>query len=165
MTSRTICAACASGLLLLSGACGGSEQGSSEGDAADAATTTAAVTTSAGLSAVEPWARPADAGKNTAVYLEMENSLPEGDSLTGVRSAAAERTELHESVMEGETMRMRPMIGIALPSGGRIEFRPMGPHVMLFRLRDPLVPGDSVEVTFDFASGRSLAVRAGVRTP
>ena len=165
MTSRTICAACASGLLLLSGACGGSEQGSSEGDAADAATTTAAVTTSAGLSAVAPWARPADAGKNTAVYLEMENSLPEGDSLTGVRSAAAERTELHESVMEGETMRMRPMIGIALPSGGRIVFRPMGPHVMLLRLRDPLVPGDSVEVTFDFASGRSLAVRAGVRAP
>lgn len=164
MTSRTIFAACASGLLLLTGACGGSEQGTSEGDVADA-TTTSAVTTAAGLSAVAPWARPADAGKNTAVYLEMENTLPEGDSLTGVRSAAAERTELHESVMEGETMRMRPMIGVALPSGGRIVFRPMGPHVMLLRLRDPLVPGDTVEVIFDFASGRSLAVRAGVRAP
>ena len=165
MTSRTICAACARGLLLLSGACGGSEQGSSEGDAADAATTTAAVTTSAGLSAVAPWARPADAGKNTAVYLQLENTLPDGDSLIGVRSEGAERAALHESVMEGATMRMRPMIGVALPSGGRIAFRPMGPHVMLLRLRDPLVPGDTVEVTFDFASGRSLAVRAGVRTP
>lgn len=164
MTSRTIFAACASGLLLLTGACGGSEQGTSEGDAADA-TTTSAVTTTMGLAALEPWARPADAGKNTAVYLEMENTLPKGDSLTGVRSEAAERTELHESVMEGETMRMRPMIGVALPSGGRIVFRPMGPHVMLLRLRDPLVPGDTVEVTFDFASGRSLVVRAGVRTP
>ncbi|MFM8302653.1 MAG: copper chaperone PCu(A)C [Gemmatimonadota bacterium] len=164
MTSRTIFAACASGLLLLTGACGGSEQGASEGDAADA-TTTSAVTTTMGLAALDPWARPADVGKNTAVYLEMENTLPEGDSLTGVRSEAAERTELHESVMEGETMRMRPMIGVALPSGGRIVFRPMGPHVMLLRLRDPLVPGDTVEVTFDFASGRSLVVRAGVRTP
>jgi len=164
MTSRTIFAACASGLLLIAGACGGSERGTPEGDAANA-TTTSDVTTTTGLSVVEPWARPADAGKNTAVYLEMENTLPEGDSLTGVRSAAAERTELHESVMEGETMRMRPIIGVALPSGGRIVFRPMGPHVMLLRLRDPLVPGDTVEVTFVFASGRSLAVRAGVRTP
>ncbi|MFM8301635.1 MAG: copper chaperone PCu(A)C [Gemmatimonadota bacterium] len=164
MTSRTIFAACASGLLLLTGACGGSEQGTSEGDAADA-TTTSAVTTTMGLAALNPWARPADAGKNTAVYLELANTLPEGDSLTGVRSAAAERTELHESVMEGETMLMRPMIGVALPSGGRIVLRPMGPHVMLLRLRDPLVPGDTVEVTFDFASGRSLAVRAGVRAP
>ncbi len=165
MTSRTICAAYASGLLLLTGACGGSEQGTSEGDAADATSTSSAVTTTTGLAALDPWARPADAGKNTAVYLELANTLPESDSLTGVRSEAAERTELHESVMEGATMRMRPMVGVALPSGGRIVFRPMGPHVMLLRLRDPLVPGDSVEVTFDFASGRSLAVRAGVRAP
>ena len=165
MTSRTIFAACASGLLLLTGACGGAEHGTPEGDAADSDTTTAAVTTSTGLSAVEPWARPADTGKNTAVYLQLENALSEGDSLIGVRSEVADRTELHESVLEGETMRMRPLIGVALPSGGRIAFRPMGPHVMLLRLRDPLVPGDTVEVTFDFVSGRSLAVRAGVRTP
>ncbi|MCE2803265.1 MAG: copper chaperone PCu(A)C [Gemmatimonadota bacterium] len=164
MTSRTICAACASGLLLLSGACGGSEQGSSQ-ESADDGAATVSVTTATGLAAVEPWARPADAGKNTAVYLQLENTLPDGDSLIGVRSEGAERAALHESVMEGATMRMRPMIGVALPSGGRIAFRPMGPHVMLLRLRDPLVPGDTVEVTFDFASGRSLAVRAGVRTP
>jgi len=164
MTSRTICAACASGLLLLSGACGGSEQGSSQ-ESADDGAATGSVTTATGISAVESWARPADAGKNTAVYLQLENTLPDGDSLIGVRSEGAERAALHESVMEGATMRMRPMIGVALPSGGRIAFRPMGPHVMLLRLRDPLVPGDTVEVTFDFASGRSLAVRAGVRTP
>lgn len=165
MTSRTIFVACASGLLFLGGACrSGSEQATRDSGVADTGPA-AAVTTATGLTAVEPWARPADAGKNTAVYLQLENALPDGDSLTGVRSAAAERAELHESVMEGETMRMRPMIGVALPSGGRIEFRPMGPHVMLFRLRAPLVVGDSVALTFDFASGRSLAVRAPVRTP
>lgn len=164
MTSRTIFAACASGLLLLTGACSSSEQAPPDAGATDRVTV-GSVATTTGLSAVEPWARPADAGKNTAVYLQLENALPEGDSLIGVRSEVAERTELHESVLEGETMRMRPMIGVALPSGGRIEFRPMGPHVMLLRVRDPLVPGDTVAVTFDFASGRSLAVRAGVRTP
>jgi copper(I)-binding protein len=72
---------------------------------------------------------------------------------------------LHASVLEGEMMRMRPVVGIALPSGGRLELRPMGTHVMLLRLRDPLVPGDTVQITFDFASGRSVDVRAGVRTP
>ncbi|MGA1360416.1 MAG: copper chaperone PCu(A)C [Gemmatimonadaceae bacterium] len=166
MTSRTIFAACASGLFLMAAACGGTEQATPEGrpTTTDAAASVPAMT-STGLTAVAPWARPADAGKNTAVYMQLENALPEGDSLTGVRSEAAERTELHESVMEGEMMRMRPVVGFALPSGGRLELRPMGAHVMLLRLRDPLVPGDTVEVTFDFASGRSLAVRAGVRTP
>ena len=43
MTSRTICAACASGLLLLSGACGGSEQGSSQESADDGAATGAVI--------------------------------------------------------------------------------------------------------------------------
>ena len=167
MISRTIFAACASGLFLMSVACGGADQATPEGGTASASDTAAPVsaTTATGLTAVEPWARPADAGKNTAVYLRLENALPEGDSLVGVRSEAAERTELHESVMEGEMMRMRPVVGFALPSGGRLELRPMGAHVMLLRVRDPLVPGDTVEVTFDFASGRSLAVRAGVRTP
>lgn len=161
MTSRTIFAACASGLLLLCGACVGSEQATAEAGSA----VEAAIASSIGITAVEPWARPADAGKHTAVYVQLENGRSEGDSLTGVRSEAAERAELHESVMEGEVMRMRPVVGFALPSGGRLELRPMGAHVMLLRLRDPLVAGDTVEVTFDFASGRSLAVRAGVRTP
>lgn len=166
MTSRTIYAACASGLLCLTAACGGAADQSTPDTSAvvgDSAATVAPA--SSGIVAVEPWARPADAGKNTAVYVQLENALAEGDSLIGVRSEAAERTELHESVMDGATMRMRPVTGFALPSGGRLELRPMGAHVMLLRLRDPLVPGDTVQVTFDFASGRSLAVRAGVRTP
>lgn len=165
MTSRTICVACASGLLLFAAACGGgSERATPERAAADT-TRAVAVTPSSGISALEPWARPADVGKNTAVYVRLENALSDGDSLTGVRSEAAERAELHESVMEGQTMRMRPVVGVALPAGGRLELRPMGTHVMLLRLREAIVPGDTVEVTFDFASGRSLAVRAGVRAP
>lgn len=166
MTSRTIYAACASGLLCLSAACGGAaDQATSDASAVSGDSPATAAAAPSEIVMIEPWARPADAGKNTAVYLQMENALAEGDSLIGVRSEAAERTELHESVMDGATMRMRPVVGLALPAGGTLELRPMGAHVMLLRLRDPLVPGDSVQVTFDFASGRSLAVRAGVRTP
>jgi copper(I)-binding protein len=166
MISRTIYAACASGLLLLTAGCGGvADQATPAADAVDTDAMVTSATVSGGIAIVEPWARPADAGKNTAVYMQLENPLPEGDSLTGVRSGAAERAELHESVMEGEMMRMRPVVGFALPSGGRLELRPMGAHVMLLRLRDPLVPGDTVQVTFDFASGRSVDVRAGVRRP
>jgi len=165
MISRTIYAACASGLLLTAGCGGASDQAIPDAGAVDTDAVATSATVSGGINIVEPWARPADAGKNTAVYVRLENALPEGDSLTGVRSAAAERAELHASVLEGETMRMRPVVGIALPSGGRLELRPMGTHVMLLRLRDPLVPGDTVQITFDFASGRSVDVRAGVRTP
>ena len=117
------------------------------------------------LSVTEAWARAADSGAMTAVYFIVENIGVVPDTLIGVRTDAAEVVGLHMSMeMEG-TMHMAALRALPMPAHDTVLFRPMGAHVMLTRLTHPLVDGDTVSVTLQFVSGKSIEVRADVRKP
>ncbi|WKW10935.1 copper chaperone PCu(A)C [Pseudogemmatithrix spongiicola] len=117
------------------------------------------------LEAREAWARPADSGAMSAVYFTLGNGGVESDTLVGVSSEIAARTEMHVSMQQGRTMHMSPVTSLPVPAGDSVAFRPLGAHVMLTDLRRPLVPGDTLSVTLRFQSGRTVEVRAGVRQP
>lgn len=117
------------------------------------------------LEAREAWARPADSGAMSAVYFTLGNAGEMADTLTGVASDIAARTELHVSMQQGRTMHMSPVTSLPVPAGDSVSFRPLGAHVMLMDLQRPLVPGDSLRVTLRFQSGRTVEVSAGVRQP
>jgi len=89
-------------------------------------------------------------GAVAALYLTLENAGPGDERLVGVRSAA-EASELHETVHDGETARMeaRPE-GFALPAGGALELAPGGKHVMLIGLPGALAVGDALELVLVF---------------
>lgn len=117
------------------------------------------------LSVTGAWARAADSGAMTAVYLTVENTGVVPDTLTGVRTNAAESAGLHMSMeMEG-IMHMAALRALPVPAQDTLLFRPMGAHLMLTRLNRPLADGDTVTVTLEFVSGKSIEVRAGVRKP
>lgn len=111
------------------------------------------------------WARPADSGAMSAVYFTLGNAGAESDTLIGVASTVAERTEMHVSTQHGGTMRMSQVTSLPVPADDSVSFRPLGAHVMLMNLLRPLVPGDTLSVTLRFQSGRSVDVRADVRQP
>lgn len=113
----------------------------------------------------EAWARAADSGAMTAVYFTLGNGGTEADTLTGVTSTVAERTELHISTQHGGMMHMSMVTSLPVPADDSVMFRPLGAHVMLTGLNRPLAAGDSLSVTLRFASGQTLEVRAGVRQP
>ena len=117
------------------------------------------------LEAREAWARPADSGAMSAVYFTLGNAGSTPDTLIGVSSDIAARTEMHVSTQHGGTMHMSPVTSLPVPADDSVSFRPLGAHVMLSELRRPLVPGDSLRVTLRFQSGRSVEVTAGVRQP
>jgi copper(I)-binding protein len=117
------------------------------------------------LEAREAWARPADSGAMSAVYFTLGNAGSESDTLVGVASDVAARTELHVSMQHGKTMHMAPVTSLPVPAGDSVSFRPLGAHVMLTDLQRPLTPGDSLRVTLRFQSGRTVEVNAGVRQP
>lgn len=117
------------------------------------------------LSVHDAWARPADSGAVTAVYFTLVNGGDIEDTLTAVSSLVAELTEMHVSTQHGSMMRMNQVTALPAPPRDSVMFRPLGAHVMLTRLAKPLAVGDSVDVTLQFSSGRSVAVRAGVRQP
>lgn len=100
---------------------------------------------------------------NGVVYVLIENSGPEADTLLGATSDAAQSTELHETRQEGGVMRMRPLAKVEVPAGGRIEMKPGGQHIMLLGLTRNLNPGDTVTVHLRFEKAGEQTVEAEVR--
>lgn len=117
------------------------------------------------LSVSDAWARAADSGAMTAVYFTVQNTAAVSDTMSGVRTDAAEEVGLHMSMQQNGMMHMAPLRTLPVPAADSVLFRPMGAHVMLTRLTRALVDGDTVQVTLEFVSGQSLEVRAGVRKP
>ncbi len=116
---------------------------------------------SSGVLRVQDAVVAAPAGDVAAVYLTVENGSGERVSLVGVRTNRG-RAEIHESYMEADLMRMRPVASVAIESGATVVFEPGGLHIMLFDLPG-LAPGDVVDLTLQFDDGSDVAVSAPVR--
>ncbi|HEX9450700.1 MAG TPA: copper chaperone PCu(A)C [Burkholderiales bacterium] len=98
---------------------------------------------------LDPWARATVPGQKVGgVYMEIV--ARENLRLTGVKSAAAETAEVHQMKMEKGMMRMRPVPFLELPAGKPVKLQPGGYHVMLFDLRQSLVPGQKLKLELTF---------------
>ena len=109
-------------------------------------------------------ARPAPlAGGNGAIYFVVRNGLDQDVQLLSVSSPAADAVELHETVEENGVMRMIPHPeGFPVPTGGAVELKPGGKHVMLIGLAQPLNTGDTVDLLLSFDNGDTIALTAPV---
>lgn len=100
----------------------------------------------------------------SAVYMALENRGAAADRLVAARTDAAGLVEIHETQMENDVMRMRPLAdGLELPAGGRVMLEPGGYHIMLLDLPRDLLPGEAIAVTLVFESGAELVIGAPVR--
>lgn len=104
---------------------------------------------------------PAPAGENGALYMVVRNNGAEDDRLVAAATDVAAAVELHETVMEGDTMTMRPVEGYDVPAGGELALERGGKHIMLLGV-DPLEVGDVVTVTLEFEDAGAVVVEAEV---
>jgi copper(I)-binding protein len=95
--------------------------------------------------------------------MSLENQTGENQALVGAESAVSEVVELHTHVEEGGMMRMRRVDKIEVPAGETVTLKPGGLHVMLIGLKQPLEPGDAVDLTLIFEDGSRMPVQAPVR--
>jgi hypothetical protein len=59
---------------------------------------------------------------------------------------------------------MRPLEGrLTIPAGDVAKLEPGGNHMMLERVKRPLVPGDKILITFHFERGGHRLVQAEIR--
>ena len=109
-----------------------------------------------------PWAR-ASAGeaKTGAAYLTITDQ-GEPDQLTGASTPVAASAELHESMDNMGTMKMRPVTGLALMPGKPVKLAPGGYHLMLMGLKAPLKAGDSFPLTLRFAHAPPRTVTVAI---
>lgn len=110
---------------------------------------TAALAADADVRVDDAWVRATVPGQRSAgAYMTLTS--PTSSRLVGVATPAAGVAQIHEMAMEGTTMRMHPVDGVALPAGQAVALKPGGYHVMLMELKQPLKVGDRMPLTMRF---------------
>jgi hypothetical protein len=108
-----------------------------------------------GVSVKEPWVRATVAGQSVAAAFMILESARDA-RLVAASSPAAERVEIHATILEGGVAKMRPLPRVDLPAGRPVKLAPGGIHVMLLGLKTPLVAGTTVPLTLH-VEGRERA--------
>jgi hypothetical protein len=111
----------------------------------------------------DAWARAAGKGDITGAFFTIDNA-GEADVLLSATSAAAEAVEIHQTVMEGDIMRMEMQESVAVPSG-ELAFQPGSLHIMLIGLTQDLNAGDEITLTLTFEQAGEIDVGVEVRQP
>jgi copper(I)-binding protein len=109
-----------------------------------------------------PWSRAAPAGITGAGFLTLTNKGSTPDRLVGARAEIARSVELHNHVMDGDVMRMRPVPAIEIAPGAEVKLAPGGLHIMLIGLKEPLVKGARVPLTLVFEKAGEVPVELAV---
>ncbi|WP_295218028.1 copper chaperone PCu(A)C [uncultured Brevundimonas sp.] len=127
--------------------------------AAETPTATAAVT------ATDAWCRPSPNGaKAGGCYVTLTAATD--DRLMGGSTPRAGSLQVHEMKTENGMMKMAELTaGLPLPADQAVALAPGGNHLMLIGLTAPLVAGETVPLTFQFASAPAITVQAQVRQP
>lgn len=95
---------------------------------------------------------PPGAG-NTAAYLVLRNNSDSPIEISSISSPQFERVSMHETLVENNIARMRPIQKLSIGVGGEIVFEPGGKHVMLMH---PIgAPGTA---TLRFHSGQEIVL-------
>jgi copper(I)-binding protein len=124
-----------------------------------------AACSSQALSISDVWARPGTVDNNSAVYFVIDNPTATEDVLLSASSTVAKAVELHESMMDGDVMKMVPQENVPVPTGGEVQFKQGGLHVMLIGLTQDLNPGDHFTVNLKFENAGEMALDVEVKEP
>lgn len=101
-------------------------------------------------------------GSVSAAYMTLFNRSDNDKRLIAARTTVADTTKIHQTAVDGDVIRIRPVDNVGLTAGGAIHMEPGGLHIALFNLPDPLVPGDAILVTLVFESGEEMDVAVPV---
>jgi copper(I)-binding protein len=126
------------------------------------------------------WARPAMAMAETeqaagegmgmagtgAVFMHVVNEGKEADRLVGGETDVAKAVEIHETVMQGEVMKMQMLPdGLLIPARGEVQLKPGSYHVMLIGMQRDLAPGDTFTLELHFEKTGTITVEPEVKEP
>ncbi|HEX5280756.1 MAG TPA: copper chaperone PCu(A)C [Micropepsaceae bacterium] len=103
------------------------------------------------------WARATPPGvDNAAVYFTVTNKGRAADSLVSASSSITANAMVHRTVVTGGVAHMEMTGPVELTGGGQVSFAPIGYHLMLDGLKQPVKQGSTVSVTLNFANAGKL---------
>ena len=101
---------------------------------------------------------PASA-KMTAGYFDLSNQENKEKVLVGAKSDFFKHIEIHESMKDGDVMKMVKKNSVSIPPNSELEFKPMGYHLMLMQPIDKILENQNIKITLSFAGGESIDVQ------
>ena len=105
----------------------------------------------------DAWVRATPPGAdNAAVYFTVVNKGRTADSLVSASSSITANAMVHRSMVTGGVAHMEMAGPVELNPGGRLSFAPLGYHLMLEGLKQPVTEGRTISVTLDFAKAGKL---------
>ena len=114
----------------------------------------------------EHWARASiGTSRPTAAFMTIVNKSKSPDRLVAASSPAADRVEIHRTVIENGRGRMIKMEAITIPAGGKVTLKPGSYHIMLMQLKRPIEKGTRLPLILVFERAGRVAVEAPVRAP
>ncbi len=118
------------------------------------------------LEVTRAWSRATPPGTTVgAAYLVIDNRAKRADRLLSVSSPRASKVEVHATVHDVDTVRMKRVDPLHVGAGERLEMAPGGVHLMLMGLRSPLKEGQKVPLVLRFEVAGELRTEASVFAP
>jgi periplasmic copper chaperone A len=101
--------------------------------------------------------------KNTALFVVLKNSGGKDVSLVKASSTISEAVELHEMIMDGGEMKMRPVDKMVVKAGSSLELKPGGLHIMFIGLKEPLQLDEKKTVQLFFDNGQEFTLEVPIQ--
>ena len=117
-----------------------------------------------GIEIYTPMAVAAKTGEVSGAFLTIKNTGSEADRLVGAASDVAGATQVHETIMDGDVMKMQEVAAIEVPAGQTVELKRGGYHVMFLDLKQDLVAGQTITVTLKFEKAGEISVPVTVKS-
>ena len=108
----------------------------------------------------DPWSR-ASVGTRTpgAAYMAIKNISNESLTLVGIETKIAEKSTIHNTTVDNNGISsMSSVKEIQIKSGEEVFLQPGGLHAMLVNLQEPLIKGQSYQLTLIFDNGFQKSV-------
>lgn len=100
---------------------------------------------------------------NSAAFLELKNLGDEPISIVNASTPRAGVTELHTMIMENDTMKMRRVDSIEIPSGETAVLKPGSDHLMFFELDGAWEVGQKIPILVELNDGAKIDFEVEVR--
>jgi periplasmic copper chaperone A len=111
----------------------------------------------------DPWVRVAKSGDNTGSFMLIKNTGSQSDRLLKVECGVSMMTGLHETIMDGDVMKMSEIPALDIPANGQVELKSGGYHVMMMSVSQDLKEGEMMKMTLTFEKAGPLEIEAVIK--
>ncbi len=119
--------------------------------------------TPSSISVENAWARATIGTAQSGVIYATITDHGAPDRLLALSTPVAGKAELHETIHDGNVMKMRPVEGLAIAPGAPVSLAPSGYHIMLTQLHQPLLEGQTFPLSLKFEKAGTVETTVTVK--